>query len=111
MDFGPCRKIVVFSIAFRAVKKFKKSSRGRPRVVVADSAGTAPAFLGGSLLLVYSTDITTGTLTTAKDRYYYSDTFHSHNTGTTCYSHNIDTPNISQILFGNTAISVKILTI
>ena len=75
------------------------------------SAGSAVFFFGGSLLLLYSTDITTGTLTTAKDRYYYSDTFHSHNTGTTCYSHNIDTPNISQIIFGNTVISVQILTI
>jgi hypothetical protein len=28
MDFGPCRKIVVFSIAFRAVQKSQKSSRG-----------------------------------------------------------------------------------
>jgi hypothetical protein len=28
MDFGPCRKIVVFSIALRAVKKSQKSSRG-----------------------------------------------------------------------------------
>jgi hypothetical protein len=31
LDFGPYRKIDVFSIAFRAVKKSQKSSRGAPK--------------------------------------------------------------------------------
>ena len=64
MDFGPCRKIVVFSIAFRAVEKTQKSSRGAkkggwPKLPERGWSwgGVGFAILVGSLLVNHSISV------------------------------------------------------